>query len=442
MKAFMVFSIINSYFRSMANLVSHKAEHLVGSEIIKLAGEVNQKIKEGQTIYNLTIGDFDPHLFSIPAELKQYIIDAYTENQTNYPPADGMQELRIAIASFISEHQGLTYGANEYLVAGGGRPLIYAIYQALLDADDKVVYPVPSWNNNHYCHLSDAQKIEIETTPENGFLPTAKELKPFIEEATIIALCSPLNPTGTMFRREQLLPICEMVVAENERRKTANIKPLYVLYDQIYWMLTMKGIDHVDPVSLVPEMKAYTIFVDGISKVFAATGVRVGWSFGPEYVIGKMKSILGHIGAWAPKAEQVAVSRFLQNKEALTTFVQELKQKVTNRFDRIYYGFEVLSQKGYPVKIIAPEGAIYLTAQFALKGYTQANGKVIESTEDITAFLLDQAGIAVVPFTAFGVAKGTDWYRISVGTLKESDVPEMISKLEQALATLQLRRTN
>ncbi|MES2779864.1 MAG: aminotransferase class I/II-fold pyridoxal phosphate-dependent enzyme [Bacteroidota bacterium] len=426
----------------MANLVSHKAEHLIGSEIIKLAGEVNQKIKEGQTIYNLTIGDFDPNLFSIPTELKQYIIDAYTQNQTNYPPADGMLELRTSIAAFIKEHQGLTYSANEYLVAGGGRPLIYAIYQTLLDIEDKVIYPIPSWNNNHYCHLSDAQKIEIETTPENGFLPTAEELKPFIAEATIIALCSPLNPTGTMFRKEQLLPICEMVIAENELRKATNKKPLYVLYDQIYWMLTMKGIDHVDPVSLVPEMKEYTIFVDGISKALAATGVRVGWSFGPEYVIAKMKAILGHIGAWAPKAEQVAVSNFLQNKEALASFVNELKQKVTNRFDGIYNGFEVLHQKGYPVKIIAPEGAIYLTAQFALKGCIQANGKVINSTEDITAFLLDNASIAVVPFTAFGVAKGTDWYRISVGTLKESDVPEMLTKLEQALATLKLSRTN
>ncbi|MES2558829.1 MAG: aminotransferase class I/II-fold pyridoxal phosphate-dependent enzyme [Bacteroidota bacterium] len=425
----------------MANLVSHKAEHLIGSEIIKLAGEVNQKIKDGQTIYNLTIGDFDPELFSIPAELKQYIIDAYNGNQTNYPPADGMLELRTAIASFISEQQGLTYAANEYLVAGGGRPLIYAVYQTLLDAGDKVLFPVPSWNNNHYCHLSDARKIEIETTAENGFLPTAEELKPFISEATIIALCSPLNPTGTMFRKEQLLPICEMVLAENERRKTANLKPLYVLYDQIYWMLTMKDIDHVDPVSLLPDMKAYTIFVDGISKSLAATGVRVGWSFGPEYVIGKMKSILGHIGAWAPKAEQVAVSRFLQNREALTTFIADLKRKVTIRFDGIYNGFEVLRQKGYPVKIIAPEGAIYLTAQFALIGCTLANGKTIETTEDITAFLLDQAGIAVVPFTAFGVAKGTDWYRISVGTIKESDVPHMLTKLEQALTTLKLNRT-
>jgi aspartate aminotransferase len=420
----------------MANIVSHKAEQLIGSEIIKLAGEVNQKIKEGQTIYNLTIGDFDPLLFSIPSELKEYIIDAYTQNQTNYPPADGMLELRTAIANFIQSQQGLQYSVDEYLVAGGGRPLIYAIYQTLLNKDDKVIYPVPSWNNNHYCHLSDAQKIEIETLPQNGFLPTAEELEPLIKDATILALCSPLNPTGTMFRKEQLLPICELVIAENEKRKAHNQKPLYVLYDQIYWMLTMIGINHVDPVNLLPAMKEYTIFVDGISKSLAATGVRVGWSFGPAYVISKMKAILGHIGAWAPKAEQVAVGKFLQNTEALNQFITELKHKLTVRFEGIYNGIEALKQKGYPVNIIAPEGAIYLTAQFALKGYSQPDGKKIESTEDITAFLLNHAQLAIVPFTAFGVAKGTDWYRLSVGTIKDTDVPQLIAKLESALQTL------
>jgi aspartate aminotransferase len=420
----------------MGNLVSQKAENLIGSEIIKLAGEVNQKIKEGQTIYNLTIGDFDPGLFPIPAELKQAIVDAYENNQTNYPPADGMLELRNTIANFIAEKQGLQYKPGEYLIAGGGRPLIYAIYQTLIDKNDKVIYPVPSWNNNHYCHLSDAQRIEIETKPENGFLPTVDELKPWIQEATMIALCSPLNPTGTMFRKEQLLPICKMVVEENLVRKTKNQKPLYVLYDQIYWMLTLKDIEHTDPVSLLPEMKEYTLFVDGISKSLAATGVRVGWSFGPEYVIGKMKSILGHIGAWAPKAEQVAVSTFLQNRQAVAHFSNELKAKINARFDGIYQGITALSQKGFPVTIIAPEGAIYLTAQFALTGAVLPDGKTIETTDDITAFLLNHAQLAVVPFTAFGVAKGTNWYRISVGTLKDSDVPEMIAKLEAALASL------
>ena len=420
----------------MSNLVSQKAEHLIGSEIIKLAGEVNQKIKEGQNIYNLTIGDFNPSLFPIPHVLKQYIIDAYNNNETNYPPSDGMLELRTSLSKFIKEHQGLDYGANQYLIAGGGRPLIYAIYQALIDPNDKVIYHVPSWNNNHYCHLSDAQKIEIVAHATNGFLPTAEQLKPFITEARLIALCSPLNPTGTMFRKEQLLPICQLVIDENKRRKTVGQKPLYVLYDQIYWMLTMKEIQHTDPVSLMDEMKEYTIFVDGISKSLAATGVRVGWSFGPEYVISKMKAILGHIGAWAPKAEQVAVSNFLNNNIAIQEFIQELKEKINTRFSLIYNGFQALKAKGLPVDIIAPEGAIYLSAQFKLIGKTTPAGNTISGTQQITSYLLNEAQLAAVPFTAFGAQSGTDWYRLSVGTIKAEEIPDMLNKLESALSKL------
>lgn len=417
------------------NEVSIKAKTLQGSEIIKLGGEINQKIKAGEHIYNLTIGDFNPKIFPIPALLKQYIVDAYQNDETNYPPADGIAELKVAILNLIRNLEGIDYGMDEVMVAGGGRPLIYAIYQTLLDPNDKVLYPVPSWNNNHYCHLSDAQKIEIETTPEHGFMPTAAELAPYIKDATILALCSPLNPTGTTFTEKALHEICELVLDENAKR-VGNKKPLYVIYDQIYWMLTADGITHHNPVSIFPEMKPFTIFVDGISKSLSATGVRVGWSMGPASVIARMKSILGHVGAWAPKAEQVATAKFLANQEALHTYLTELSAKINTRFNGLYQGIKALQSKGFPVDIIAPEGAIYVTAQFALQGKTTQAGHAITTTEDITAYLLNEAKIAVVPFTAFGCATGTNWYRISVGTLAESDITEVLNNLEQALAKL------
>jgi aspartate aminotransferase len=149
-----------------------------------------------------------------------------------------------------------------------------------------------------------------------------------------------------------------------------------------------------------------------------------------------MKSILGHVGAWAPKAEQVATAHFLNNDQALYQFLGELKQKIDARFSALYQGFNILKNKGLPVQIIAPEGAIYLTAQFNLMGKTAPNGNVIKTTEDITSFLLNHAQLALVPFTAFGCASGTNWYRISVGTLKEEDIPELLIKVEKALLLL------
>ena len=419
----------------MSVKVSNKAAHLIGSEIIRLAWEVNQKIKEGKKIYNLTIGDFNPNLFPIPDLLKEEIIKAYHANETNYPPAEGMPDLRKAIAAFIKKFEGLDYPVEQMLVAGGGRPLIYAVYQTLIDKDDKVIYPVPSWNNNHYCHLSDAQKIEVETKPENGFMPTAAELAPYVKEATMLALCSPLNPTGTVFTKEGLTEICQLVLNENKRRGP-DAKPLYILYDQIYWVLTMEGIEHFSPVSLMPEIAEYTIYVDGISKAFAATGVRVGWSFGPSEVIGKMKSILGHIGAWSAKAEQVGTTHFLNNELAVMEYLGDLKNKIAERFELIYAGISDLKKAGFPVDIIAPQGAIYLSVKFSIKGYTTPEGKLISSTDDITAYLLDHAQLAIVPFTAFGCNKDTEWYRISVGTISMEEIPVMLLKLKDALGQL------
>lgn len=114
--------------------VSQLAQNIIGSEIIKLAGEVNEKIKQGEKIYNMTIGDFNPKEFPIPAELKQLIVDEYFDDQTNYPAADGMLELREAVSSLLKERGQLNYKTDEILIAGGARPIIYSIFKALVDA--------------------------------------------------------------------------------------------------------------------------------------------------------------------------------------------------------------------------------------------------------------------------------------------------------------------
>ena len=114
------------------------------------------------------------------------------------------------------------------------------------------------------------------------------------------------------------------------------------MYDQIYWMLTADNIKHVDPVSLYPEMRNYTIYVDGLSKAFAATGVRVGWAFGPFTIVDKMKSILSHVGAWAPKAEQVATAKYLSDKPAMDKYLTHFKNEVNKRLVGFYEGFQKL----------------------------------------------------------------------------------------------------
>lgn len=416
--------------------LSHLSETLIGSEIVKLGGEIREKIRQGERIYNFTVGDFDPSIFPIPKELEDAIVEAYRKHFTNYPAAEGNLDLREAILSFIKDTEGLDYGTSEILVASGGRPLIYAVFRAICDKGDKIIYAVPSWNNNHYTHFVGGGHIVIEARAENNFMPVADDIRPHIKEATLISLCSPQNPTGTTFKKHDLEAICDLVLEENKRRGE-NEKKLYLMYDQMYWHLTYGSIEHYNPVSLRPEMRHYTIFIDAISKVFAATGVRVGWSLGPATVISKMKAILTHLGAWAPMAEQKAVAYYLGNREAIKRYLSHFKKEIEERLHRIYDGFMQLKKEGLAVDAIAPEAAIYLTIKIDLAGKKTSEGKLLENQGDVTAYMLNEAKLAVVPFYAFGADRSSAWYRLSVGTCKKEEIPEMIGKLGEALKKLE-----
>ena len=416
--------------------LSQLAETLIGSEIVKLGGEIKEKIRQGATIYNFTIGDFDPSIFPIPKELEDEIVTAYRKHFTNYPAAEGNLDLREAIASFMRQREGIDYNINEILVASGGRPLIYTVFRAICDKNDKVIYAVPSWNNNHYTHFTESQHIVIEATEKTNFMPTADDIRPHIQEAALISLCSPQNPTGTTFRKEELAAICDMVLEENNRRGPQE-KKLYVMFDQMYWHLTYGDIQHHDPVSLRPAMKDYTIYIDAVSKVFAATGVRVGWALGPAALIQKMKLILTHIGAWAPMAEQKALANYLQQGAAIDTYLVNFKREIEERLRTIHAGFKDLQASGLPVDAIAPEAAIYLTVKIDLVGRKTKEGKLLEKQADVTAYLLDAASLALVPFYAFGASPNSAWYRLSVGTCKKEEIGDVIKKLREAINSLQ-----
>jgi aspartate aminotransferase len=415
--------------------LSHLSQTLIGSEIVKLGGEIRERIRQGERIYNFTVGDFDPAVFPIPKVLEDAIVEAYRQHFTNYPLADGNLDLREAVSQFLKTFQGLSYAPDEILVASGGRPLIYAFYRAVCDRGDKIIYAVPSWNNNHYTHFVEGEHVVIEATATTNFMPTAEDIRPHIQDAALLSLCSPQNPTGTTFSKEGLEAICNLVVEENKRRGPGG-KSLYLLYDQMYWHLTYGAIRHYDPVSLNPEMRPYTVYVDAISKVFAATGVRVGWSTGPKHVLAKMKAILSHVGAWAPMAEQKAVARFLPQQDAIRAYLDHFKTELEYRLRRIYDGIITLKKKGLPVDAVAPEAAIYLTLQFNLVGKKVPDGELLLTQSDVTAYLLQYAKLAIVPFYAFGAPKSSSWYRLSVGTCKREEVDEMLAQLGEALAQL------
>jgi aspartate aminotransferase len=410
--------------------LSSLARGLIGSEILKISGEVRALCDQGRDICNLTVGDFSPKEFRIPARLEQLICQMLVNGETNYPPSDGTKEARQAVVRFFRDGLGLDYGIESTLIAGGARPIIFAAYAAVVDPGDKVVFPIPSWNNNHYTYLTGAVPVEVTAGPETNFLPTAEMLRPHIRDARMICVNTPLNPTGTVMAKSEVEAIGRLVVDENSRRAANGERPLMILWDQVYWMLTFGDSVHYAPPQLVPEARDYTIFVDGISKAFAATGLRVGWTVAPPHVTARMRDILGHLGAWAPRPEQLAVAKFLGEREAVEAFHETFIRELQVRLNLLYDGIETMRRDGLPVRAITPQGAIYLSAQFDLFG-----GR-IRTNEDIRKLLLEEAGFAVVPFQAFGLKQESGWFRLSAGAVSPDDIVRGLTRVRRTIEAI------
>lgn len=421
---------------SAAPRFSAMAGGLIGSEILRIATEIRALAASGQPVCDLTVGDFSPRHFPIPARLRGALQAAVERGETNYPPSAGLPELRRAVAGWYSRALGLDYPLESVLITCGSRPGIYGTYRTLVDPGDRVVYPVPSWNNNHYTHTVGGRGVPIACRPQDDFLPSREQVRAALPGARLLCLCSPLNPTGTVIARDVLAGICEDVLAENEGRCRRGERPLYLLYDQVYWTLTFGGARHHTPPGLLPEMARYTVLVDGISKAFAATGLRVGWAVGPADVIAKMSSLLGHVGAWAPRPEQVATTELLGDPEALAAFQAEFQQGVRLRLDALSRGFERMKAAGLPVDCLAPAGAMYLTARVAPFGRRTPEGELLGSNEAIRRYLLAAAGIGAVPFQAFGSEGDDGWFRLSVGAVGLADVEAALPRLQAALRAL------
>jgi aspartate aminotransferase len=221
-----------------------------------------------------------------------------------------------------------------------------------------------------------------------------------------------------MFNKKDLEEICDLVIAENKSR-AAGEKPLYLLYDQIYSQLTFGEHKHYDPVTLRPELKDYTIFVDGGSKCFAATGVRVGWGFGPELVIENMKAIVGHMGAWSPKPEQMAMAKFLTNEADVNSYLDDLKGKIQASLTALHEGFQEMKAGGIDYS-----------------GKTTPDGNVLKDSADINFYLIKEAGAAFVPFSAFGTGDDVNWFRASVGATPLNEIEALIPRVKAALEKL------
>lgn len=397
---------------------------LGGSQILRIAGEVQALQRRGRTVCNLTVGDFSPSEFRIPEELSEGIVRAVRDGHTNYPPSDGLPQLKEAIAELYADELGLSYSPDSVCVGSGARPPIYAAWRMFVAPGEKTISCRPMWNVSYYAHLAQAEHVYLDTTAETNFFPTAEQVAEALPGARLLVINSPLNPTGTMIDAEVLADIARAIVDENDRRSGP---PVMLLYDQVYWMLTEEGFTHANPVALVPEVAPYVVHVDAVSKAFAGTGLRVGWGVLPDYLQPKMKALVGHMGSWAPRPEQLATAAFLRDRTALHRYLRGIRRDISERLGTFHSGFADMAERGLPVEAIRPQGAIYLSLRLDLIG------RGFETNDEIRGWLLEEAGVAVVPFQAFDMPADTGWFRLSVGAVSVAECGEAVGRIEAAL---------
>jgi len=408
--------------------LSEMANGMERSRILTIAASVREMISQGKDVAPFTVGDFSPEQFEVPNELVTGIIEAVTERETNYPPAAGISELRDSLAQWMNHKYGLDVGSNGIIVGSGARPVLYASFRLFLEPGDGLAHGVPAWNNHYYVHLNDAVDIPIPGTPESRFLPTADAIEKRIKDIRVLILNSPLNPTGTCFTESEMMNICKVILVENQRRKQEGRKPVILVYDQVYSTMTAQDVTHVHPVQVCPNMFDYTITLDAISKSLTGTGLRLGWMALPPDLAAPVVALIGHMGAWPARPIQKAAAKLYAQPELLDSYFEELDTRIDERMTVLKNRLSTLTDFG--VDFVKPEGGIYLTAQFDLFDVLD-----VSTNEEIRQWLLESAGVAIVPFQAFGLEEESGWFRISIGAVSVADIVSAMDRLESALKT-------
>lgn len=408
--------------------LSDMANDMERSRILAIAAEVRALMEEGREITPFTVGDFSPAQFSVPDQIIEDTKQAFTERETNYPPAAGLAEARTSISEWMLHRYGVNVGDEGIILGSGARPVLYAAFRLFLQPGDGLAYGVPAWNNHYYVHLNAAKKIPIKTNVENRFLPTAGQISEVISDIRVLILNSPLNPTGTCFSKSELTAICDVILQENAKRKNANLKPVMLIFDQVYSTMTSPGVKHFHPVQCRKEIADYTVTLDAISKSLTATGLRLGWMAISPAMAPPVIALIGHMGAWPTRPLQKAVAAFYSNHEGVESYAEELNKGIQVRMNALKAGLDAIIAAGHPVEYVQPQGGIYLSTRFNLFEKLSVN-----TNEEIRQWLLQVPGIAVVPFQAFGLPDESGWFRISVGAVSVADINSAMQRLLAAL---------
>ncbi len=402
----------------MSLTISKMCRGIAPSATLKINAMANEMRAQGRDVISLGAGEPD---FPTPEHICRAAHQAIDEGFTRYTAASGMPALRQATADYIAREKGVSYAANQVLICTGAKQALVNALFAMLDPGDEVILPAPCWvSYPEMIAMAGGKAVWVYADESEGFVPGIEKLRAAVTERTkAIIVNSPSNPTGAVWTREQLLAVGQLAVE----------KDFYIISDEIYDQLVYDGAEAVSIASLSPAIYARTVLVNGFSKSFAMTGWRLGYAAGPKALIAAMGAYQSHATGNPNSIAQAAGLAALQGDQQC---VRDMAAAFARRRDLIVSLVRALPG----VSCFEPKGAFYIMLDVRSLLGREYDGRVIESSEDVAALLLEYAQIAVVPGDPFG-APG--YCRVSYA-VSDARIIEAMRRLRAFLAEMDVEQ--
>ena len=409
--------VVESYTKeqskqNMAQL-SDRLNRLAPSATLAMSQRSGEMMAQGINVINMSVGEPD---FMTPDHVKEAGKKAIDDNFSKYSPVPGYLSLRKAIANKLKRENNLNYSASEVIVGTGGKQGVCNTILALVNPGDEVIIPAPYWvSYPQMVKLAGGEPVIVSAGIEQDFKVTADQLKAAITSKTkLIILCSPSNPTGSVYTKEELEALAKIVLEHND---------LFVLSDEIYEHINYIGC-HTS-IAACEGMKERTIICNGVSKAYAMTGWRLGWVAAPEWIIKGLNKLQGQYTSGTSSVSQMAALAAYEGDQGC---VEDFRKAFLRRRDLIVS----LAKEVSGLEVNVPEGAFYLFPKCS-SYFGKTDGKhVVNNSTDFALYLLEEGHVAIVAGDAFG---SPDYFRMSYAT-SDDNIIEALSRIKEVLLKL------
>ncbi len=386
------------------------------STILQIGARASAMKRDGLPVIILGAGEPD---FDTPDNVKEAAKAAIDRGETKYTALDGTPELKKAIAGKFKRENGIDYALDEITVATGAKQILFNAFMASINPGDEVIIPTPYWTSySDIVEICGGVPVLIPCDAAAGFRLKADQLEKAVTQKTRwLLLNSPSNPSGAAYSQADYLPLIEVLLRHPH---------VWLMVDDMYEHIVYDGFRFTTPVAIEPSLKSRTLTVNGVSKAYAMTGWRIGYAGGPKALIKAMAVIQSQATSCPCSVSQAAAVAALNGPQ---DFLEGRKASFQRRRDLVVGRLNAIEG----LECLVPEGAFYTFSGCAgILGTTTPSGKPIETDADFCAYLLDEAHVAVVPGSAFGLSP---YFRISYAT-SEADLIEALDRIERACADL------